>query len=250
MNTVMITGCSSGFGLETARFFLEKGWHVIATMRKPDQSLLPKSDRLKILMLDVTEHNSIECAIREAGPIDVLINNAGIGYMSPFESTPDETVRKLFDTNTFGTFNMIRAVVPQMRERKSGTIINLSSSTTLKPLTFMSTYTASKAAVTAYTECLALELAPLGIRTVLVIPGLSPSTSFGRTAGEKISKADEPADEYKGLMEKVQSEFQREMSEQELTKPEDVVNAIWRAVTDPSCPVCLPAGPDAVALSQ
>ncbi|WKD50070.1 SDR family oxidoreductase [Microbulbifer spongiae] len=250
MNSVMITGCSSGFGLETARFFFEKGWHVIATMRKPDNSLFPTSDRLSILELDVTDQNSIDRAVREAGPIDVLINNAGIGYMSPFENTSDEIVHKLFDTNTFGTFNMVRAVVPQMRGRKAGTIINLSSSTTLKPLTFMSTYTASKAAVTAYTECLALELAPLGIRTVLIIPGLSPSTSFGKNAGDKISKSGEPADEYKALMEKVQSEFQREMLVQELTKPEDVVNAIWQAVTDSNCPVCLPAGPDAVALSQ
>ncbi|WP_261842980.1 SDR family oxidoreductase [Aliamphritea ceti] len=250
MNTVMITGCSSGFGLETAHFFLKQGWFVIATMRKPDYSLFPESNRLRILPLDVTDQNSIRCAVKDAGEIDVLINNAGIGYMAPFENTPNETVEKLFNTNSFGTFNMIREVLPQMRKRKSGTIINLSSSTTLKPLTFMSAYTASKAAVNTYTECLALELEPLGIRTVLIIPGLSPSTSFGQSARDEISKAEGPTSEYNALLKQVTGEFQQEMSQQELTKPEDVVNAIWYAVSSHSCPVRLPAGPDAIALSQ
>lgn len=250
MNSVLITGCSSGFGLETAKYFLSQGWLVIATMRKPDPSILPASENLRILPLDVTSPDSIKSVVSDAGQIDVLVNNAGIGYMSPFENTSKETVRRLFETNSFGMFEMTRAVVPQMRERGTGTIINLSSSTTLKPLTFMSVYTASKAAVNAFTECLALELAPLGIRTRLVIPGLSPSTSFGDSARSQIASSGEPPAEYKPILQQVMGAFQKEIDTQELTKPEDVVQAIWRAATDPDCPVRLPAGADAIALSR
>ncbi len=250
MNTVMITGCSSGVGLQTAKFFLDKGWSVIATMRTPNDSLLPKSDNLKIVALDVTDVKSIKSAVKEAGHIDVLINNAGVGFMSPFEGTDENTIRNLFETNTFGVFEMIRAVLPQMRERKSGTIVNFSSSTTLKPLSLMSAYTASKAAVNAYTECLALELAPLGIKTKLIIPGLSPATNFGDVARQKMSEAEPAPVEYDSIKQAVMEAFQEEMATQELTKPEDVVNAIWQAVTDPNSPVKIPAGADALALSN
>ncbi len=89
MKTVLITGCSSGYGLETARFFHEQGWNVIATMRTPRADLLPKSDRLRMLALDVTNANSIANVVSESGPIDVLVNNAGIGLMGAFEVTPD-----------------------------------------------------------------------------------------------------------------------------------------------------------------
>ncbi|MFM2643517.1 SDR family oxidoreductase [Vibrio chagasii] len=249
MKTVMITGCSTGFGLATAHFFLEKGWNVIATMRTPDPSRLPQSSHLTLLPLDVTNSESIESAVKAAGEIDVLINNAGIGFMSPYESTSPQMVRNLFETNTFGTFEMIRAVLPQMRKRRSGTIINLSSSTTLKPLSLMGAYTASKAAVTAYTECLELELAPLGIRTRLVVPGMSPTTSFGDNAREQIASAGKPPSEYDAIVNGVLESFQKEVSQQTLTTPEDVVNAIWLAVTDPNSPVVIPAGADAVALS-
>lgn len=250
MKRVLITGCSSGFGLQIAQHFLKEGWYVIATMRKPDPSLFSDSENLKILPLDVTKVESINAAVQKAGQIDVLINNAGIGYMSPFENTSSEIVHRVFETNTFGTFEMVRAVVPQMRERGEGTIINFSSSTTLDSLTFMSVYTGSKAAVNAYTECLALELAPLGIRTRLIIPGLSPATNFGDTARAQIASGGQPPAEYKPILEKVMKEFQEEMASQELTKPEDVVQAVWRAATDPECPVRLPAGADAIALSR
>ncbi|MEC9404387.1 MAG: SDR family NAD(P)-dependent oxidoreductase, partial [Pseudomonadota bacterium] len=120
MKTIMITGCSSGFGLETARHFLNEGWRVVATMRKPDATLLPASEHLRILPLDVTDHASIAEAVAAAGPVDVLVNNAGVGWLSPFEATSEDVVRRIFDTNTFGTFEMIRAVLPQMREKGEG----------------------------------------------------------------------------------------------------------------------------------
>lgn len=189
MNTVMITGCSSGFGLETARHFIDKGWSVVATMRSPREDVLPASDRLRILQLDVTERDAIGRAVEAAGPIDALVNNAGIGWMGPLEGTPEEIIREIFETNTFGTIEMVRAVLPQFRQRGAGTIVNVSSSTTLKALPLLPIYTASKAAVNAFTECLALELEPFGIRTRLVLPGQAPGTRFGANARGKMAEA-------------------------------------------------------------
>lgn len=248
MSTVMITGCSSGFGLETARHFLDQGWSVVATMRQPDEALLPASDRLRVVPLDVTDRDSIARAVKAAGPIDALVNNAGIGWLSVFEGTPEDTVRKIFETNTFGTFEMIRAVLPQMRAQGSGVIVNVSSGVTLKPLALLPVYTASKAAVNAYTECLALELAPFGIRTRLVLPGQAPTTRFGSNAMAMMAKENKAPDDYKPFTEQVIGSF-RENAAKELTRTEDVVAAIWRAVTDPDCPLHLPAGSDAVALA-
>ena len=96
MKTILIIGCSSGYGLETARYFLSKQWHVIATMRTPREGVLPRSENLRILSLDVTNEASIAGAIKAAGPIDVLVNNAGIGVVGAFEATPMSHVRKVF----------------------------------------------------------------------------------------------------------------------------------------------------------
>jgi len=120
MNTVLITGCSSGYGLETARYFHARGWNVIATMRTPHEDILPRSERLRILPLDVTKPESIAAAIDLSGPINVLVNNAGIGVVGVFEATPMATVREVFETNTFGVMAMTQAVLPQFRARRSG----------------------------------------------------------------------------------------------------------------------------------
>jgi NAD(P)-dependent dehydrogenase (short-subunit alcohol dehydrogenase family) len=248
MKTIMITGCSSGFGLETARHFLDEGWHVVATMRQPDETLLPASDRLRLLPLDVTDRESIAQAVDAAGPVDALVNNAGIGWLSAFECTAEETVRGIFETNTFGTLEMIRAVLPGMRERGAGVIVNVSSSVTLKPLPLLPVYTASKAAVNAFTECLALELLPLGIRTHIVLPGRAPGTSFGTNARALMADAPEAPQAYKPFIDEVMGAFMAGANE-EPTRPEDVVRAVWRAVTDPDCPLHLPAGSDAEALA-
>ena len=120
MKTVLITGCSSGYGLETARYFLAQGWKVIATMRTPKVELFPNDENLLVLALDVTDPESIANAVESAGPIDVLVNNAGIGLFGAFEATPISSVREIFETNTFGTMAMCQAVVPQFRERRAG----------------------------------------------------------------------------------------------------------------------------------
>ena len=115
MKTVLITGCSSGFGLEIARHFLDRDWRVVATMRTPREDVLPRSDRLSVLALDVKNPQSIRAAIEAAGPVDVLVNNAGIGFLNALEGTPMDTARDIFETNTLGTIAMAQAAVPQLR---------------------------------------------------------------------------------------------------------------------------------------
>ena len=115
MKTILITGCSSGFGLETARYFLAREWMVIATMRTPREEILPPSDQLRILPLDVTDAGSIARAVEAAGPIDVLVNNAGVGLLNALEGVSMEQVREVFETNTLGTIAMTQAVLPQFR---------------------------------------------------------------------------------------------------------------------------------------
>ena len=151
MKTVLITGCSSGYGLETARHFLAQGWRVIATMRTPRQELLPASANLRILALDVTQPGSIAWALDAAGSIDVLVNNAGIGLFGAFEATPMATVRDIFETNTFGVMAVCQAAIPQFRARRTGTIVNVTSSATLAPYPLVASYTASKTAIIAMT---------------------------------------------------------------------------------------------------
>ncbi|MEW2918416.1 SDR family oxidoreductase [Ruegeria sp. ANG10] len=248
MKTLLITGCSSGFGLATTHFFLEQGWSVIATMRKPDEAFLPASDRLTILPLDISDSESIAKAVEAAGPIDALVNNAGVGWLSPFEGTSDDNLRRIFETNTFGTMEMVRAVLPQMRATGSKVIVNVSSSVTLKPLPLASVYTASKAAVNAFTECLALELAPLGIRAHIVLPGQAPTTNFGKNAMALMSEFNDTPEDYKPFVEQIMAAFMNAEGK-EFTFSEDVVQAIWRAVTDSTCPLRIPAGKDSVSLA-
>lgn len=243
MKTVLITGCSSGFGLEIARHFLAHDWKVVATMRTPQAGLLPASEHVRVLALDVSDAASIRAALAAAGPIDALVNNAGIGMLFPLEGTSMEAARSLFETNALGTIAMTQAVLPGMRERGAGVIVNVTSAVTLTPLPLLSVYTASKAAVNAFTESLALELAPLGIRTRLVLPGRSPATRFGENARGRM-QADTPA-AYAPLLESVFGSARNGP----VTEAQDVAQAVWRAVTDPAAPVRIPAGADAEELA-
>jgi len=242
VTSVLITGCSSGFGLDTARFFHDRGWSVIATMRTPRKDVLPPSDRLRILPLDVTDAGSIARAVDAAGPIDVLVNNAGVGMVSPLEGVSMDKIRELIETNTLGTIAMTQAVVPRMREQGSGVIVNVTLGVTFQPLPLMSIYTASKAAVNAFTESVALELAPLGVRVRIVIPGRAPETPFGANARDRMGL--NIPDAYRALAAQM---FARFGAGGDVTYSRDVSEAVWRAATDPTCPMRLPAGADAVA---
>lgn len=244
MKTVLITGCSSGYGLETARHFHDRGWHVVATMRRPSSGALPVSDRIKLVALDVTHADSIARAIEAAGPVDVLVNNAGIGVVGAFEATSMQTVREVFETNTFGTMAMVQAVIPQMRERGAGTIVNVTSSVTLASMPLAAAYTGSKTAVEGFTGSLAHELGALGIRVKLVEPGYGPTTRFAENGAERMN----------GLIPEAYADYARPIFEafarpQATTQPRDVAEAIWQAVHDASGQLHFPAGADAVALA-
>lgn len=245
MQTVLITGCSSGFGLEIARDFLERGWNVVATMRTPRDGLLPASDHLKVLALDVTDPESIRQAIDAAGPIDVLVNNAGIGLLNALEGVRMEDARAVFETNVLGVIAMTQAVLPQFRARRAGVIVNVSSSVTQKSLHLLSVYTGSKAAVNAFSQSLALELEPFGVRVRVVLPGRAPETAFGENARARLPDGFHPA--YADL---AQSVFAAWAGSTEVTHSRDVAQAVWRAATDPACPMITPAGADAVALAR
>ncbi|MDW8847009.1 SDR family oxidoreductase [Erwinia sp. MMLR14_017] len=245
MKTILITGCSTGFGHETALYFLERGWKVIATMRHPVAELFPDSENLRLLPLDVTDTDSIRQAVAEAGEIDVLVNNAGIGVLASLEGTLMSTVRDVFETNTLGTIALTQAVLPQFRAKQSGTVINVTSTVTLKSLPLLAVYTASKAAVNAFTESLALELEPFNINVRLVLPGLAPTTDFGKNALPRMENTQLEA--YQPLLDNVFTNMQQP---QPTTKAIDVAEAVWRAATDPNAPMRIPAGEDAVALAN
>lgn len=244
MTSVLITGCSSGYGLATARKFLDEGWNVVATMRTPRQDVLPSSDRLKIVALDVTSRVSIAHAVQTAGPIDVLVNNAGIGGIGVFEATSMDTTRELFDTNTFGAMAVTQAVVPQMRSRRSGVIVNVTSSTTLAAMPLAAVYTASKSAIEGFSGSLALELGFFGVRVKLVEPGYGPSTAFTSNGADRMSQTPE---DYVPFATPIMEAFGQPGA---VTTPGDVADVVFRAATDTSDQLRFPAGPDAVALAQ
>jgi len=245
MPAILITGCSSGFGLATARHFATSGWNVVATMRSPDESVLPSGAHIRTVALDVTDPASIASAVEAAGPIDALVNNAGIGLLSAVEGTPMAGARELFETNTLGTIAMTQAVLPQMRERGAGTIVNVTSSVTLAPLPLLAIYTASKAAVNALGDSMAIELEPFGIRVRTVLPGRAPDTSFSTNAQTRMAGG--IPEVYSAIAEQVFAGWQQDTGP--FTTADDVVQAIWQAVTDPAAPTHIPAGADAMALS-
>ena len=245
MKTVLITGCSSGYGLETARYFHAQGWSVIATMRTPRADVLPRSERIRVLSLDVTKAESIASVIEASGPIDVLVNNAGIGLFGAFEVTPMATTREVFETNTFGTIAMTQAVLPAFRARRTGVIVNVTSSATLAPMPLVAVYTASKAAIEGFTASLAHELEAFDVRVKLVEPGYAPTTRFAHNGGARMEGLIPEA--YAPFAQRVFAAFTQTSA---VTKELDVAEAVWLAANDTSDRLRYAAGADAVALAS
>jgi NAD(P)-dependent dehydrogenase (short-subunit alcohol dehydrogenase family) len=245
MKTVLITGCSSGYGLETARHFHAGGWNVIATMRTPREGILPKSDRLRVLPLDVTRPECIAAAIEASGPVDALVNNAGIGVVGAFEATSMSHVRRVFETNTFGVMAMTQAVIPQFRARRSGVIVNVTSSVTLAPMPLAAAYTASKTAIEGFTGSLAHELGAFGVRVKLVEPGYAPTTRFAHNTDVRVE--DLIPEDYAAFAQPIFAAFANPTM---VTKESDVAEAVWQAVGDESGQLRFPAGADAVELAR
>ncbi|MHB8376489.1 MAG: SDR family oxidoreductase [Dehalococcoidia bacterium] len=181
MSVVLITGCSSGFGKLAALEFARRGDRVFASMRNTTKAegLLDAAaaagGTLEVVRLDVNDSASIAGAVaqieKHAGPIDVLVNNAGIGTHGPVEDFDDDEVLSIFNTNVFGVIRVTRAVLPSMRARKSGTIVTVGSLAGKVSAPFGGVYAASKHAIEALSDALYYELHPFGIRVVLVEPG-------------------------------------------------------------------------------
>ncbi|MFO7565026.1 MAG: SDR family oxidoreductase [Enhygromyxa sp.] len=185
MSNILITGTSSGFGFSTAQTLSEAGHHVVATMRELEGKNADKAAALReaatgpgqlhVVELDVTDDLSVEQGVARArellGSIDVLINNAGRGGGSYVEAYTTAEYRDLFEVNLFGVHRMCRAVLPHMRARKQGLIVNLSSGFGRVVFPFTGPYNASKFALEAYSEGLAMELAPTGVEVVIMQPG-------------------------------------------------------------------------------
>jgi len=184
-----ITGCSTGFGRQIAKHVLELGYRVVVTSRDPGdvQDLKDLGDAL-ILKLDVTDRSQAEAAVQTAeehyGGIDVLVNNAGIGYFAAVEESSETEVRKMFDVNVFGLSRMIHLVSPGMRNRRQGFIVNLSSIAGLRSFPALGYYNATKFAVEGLSESLWQEVEPLGIKVMLVEPSGFRTDWAGRSANE------------------------------------------------------------------
>jgi len=244
--TVFITGASSGFGKETVRLFHEKDWNVVATMRTPSASLLAEFaglDGVLVERLDVTDGGSIapavDAAVRAFGSIDVLVNNAGYGAFGALEVASDTDVRQQMEVNLFGLIAVTKAVLPVMRERRSGVIVNVSSIGGKVTFPFSTLYHATKFAVEGLTESLQYELNPMGIRTKIVEPGGYKTNFAGRSMNDFGVGG---IDGYQNSWERFISAIENwPMSE----KIREVAEAIFAAATDGTERLRYPAGQDA-----
>jgi NADP-dependent 3-hydroxy acid dehydrogenase YdfG len=187
--TVIITGASSGIGLETALLFFEKGWNVIATMRNPESRKTKLQEKkMDLQHLDVTDQASIKKVIQygldKYGKIDVLVNNAGYAVRGPFELSDPAQVKKQFDTNVLGLMDICRIIIPIFRRQEGGTIINVASIGGRATIPFYSIYNSSKFAVEGFSEALHYELRPFHIKVRIIEPGFIGTDFYDRSMVE------------------------------------------------------------------
>lgn len=246
--TVFITGASSGIGKATARHFALRGWNVVATMRSPEDGADLTGDNILVARLDLLESDSIHTAVSKAmerfGSIDVLVNNAGYGAYGPLEATPMSVLRRQFDVNLFGLVEVTKAVLPGMREQKSGTIINVSSVGGRMAYPFGALYHGSKWAVEGLSEALHFETRLFGARVKIVEPG-GVKTDFGSRSF--VFSNEESLDAYQPMV-KAMVEAMENMDTSGHQEPDDVAAVIWTAATDDSDQLRYISGEGAKAL--
>ncbi len=231
MKTVLITGCSTGIGRATAKYFQEKGWNVSATMRSPGKEIeLIKLENVECFQLDVTRPESISIAVKKTiavfGGLDLVINNAGYGTKGLFEAVSPEDARKQFDINVFGIMNVIWAALPCFREQMRGIIINISSQSGYLGTPLNSIYCASKFAVEGLSESLMYELASINIRVKLIEMG-SISTNFASSSDFFVNPS---LDQYKTVNDKVIPIMKKYLNNGD--DPLIVAREIYKAATD------------------
>ena len=246
--TWFITGASSGFGAAFARHALELGDQVVATARNPDtlRELAARDPRRVLaLALDVTRPGqagqAVEQALRHFGRIDVLVNNAGYGIVGAVEETPEDELRAQMETNFFGAVALIQAVVPHMREQRAGAIVNISSLGGQVSFAGFGAYSASKFALEGLSEALAQELAPFGIRVLIVEPGAFRTGFAGSGALKSMPELRAYQDVVGGTRR-----FAQGMHGTQAGDPMKAARAVSRALQAPDTPLRLQLGQDAV----
>ena len=238
MGRVLITGCSTGFGRATAVELTKRGHDVVATARRPET--LEDLDVAARIRLDVDDEQSVKDAVAEAGTLDTLVNNAGFGVVGPIEKVPIAEAKRLFDTNVFGTMRMIQAVVPEMRERGSGTIVNVTSLAGRAAPPLGGVYAGSKWAVEGMSEALHYELGHFGIRVRLVEPGFFPTEFQGKEPRFAVDAP--PYDELDRIW---QASFEKLRAGGEPQGPEPVAAVIADAIESDERRLRWPVGADA-----
>jgi len=192
--TILITGCSTGIGHALALAFHERGQQVVATARRPETLADLRAQGIRCHALDVNSADSRAALLAELAQaglaVDVLVNNAGYGAMGPLAEMPQSALRQQFETNVFALVAMTQAVVPDMARRGRGCIVNIGSVSGVMPTPFSGAYCATKAAVHALSDALRIELAPLGIRVMVVQPG-GIQSQFGATASQGVAERSE-----------------------------------------------------------
>jgi NAD(P)-dependent dehydrogenase (short-subunit alcohol dehydrogenase family) len=234
--TLLVTGCSSGFGRDVARVFAAEGWNVAATMRSPEREAeLRPSDRLLITRLDVQDQASIDAAVAQTvarfGAIDVLVNHAGFGLFGVFEETPREKIVEQLEVNVLGVMDVTRAVLPHLRRQRAGVILNVSSGAGVFTLPMLSSYCASKFALEGFSEALSYELAPLGVVVKIIEPGGVISTRFGERSAQELGHARAIAD-YAPFVAGAGQVFAALREGRSLATSEEVARVIFAAATD------------------
>ncbi|MBA3270199.1 MAG: SDR family oxidoreductase [Acidobacteria bacterium] len=245
MQTIFITGSSTGLGRATAILFATHGWNVIATMRRPDQeSELARTPGITLLPLDVTDRAHIAAAARRAielGGVDVLFNNAGYGLAGPLEGTSDEQLTQEVDTNLLGVIRTTQAFLPHFREKRAGLIITTTSIGGLVTFPFNSVYHATKWALEGWSESMAFELEPFNIQIKTVSPGFI-TTDF---ATRSLVLTSHPA--YVTQVQKVMAAFSDPERAAQHSSAEQIAEVVHEAATDGKDKLRYLAGSDAKA---
>jgi NAD(P)-dependent dehydrogenase (short-subunit alcohol dehydrogenase family) len=248
-NVWFVTGAGRGMGVDIVKAALAAGHAIVATGRNTDAvaKALGDADQLLVVKLDVTRPEdakaAVAAAVKRFGRIDVLVNNAGNFYAGFFEEVPPEDFRAQIETNLFGPVNVTRAVLPVMLAQRSGLVVNISSTAGILGDPFTSAYVAAKFAVEGWTESLSHEVAPFGIRTMLVVPG------FFRTEllTDDSTRWPEPSiDDYAAKTRETIAAW-RTMSGRQTGDPAKLASALVQLAAQPEPPLRWPAGADAVA---
>lgn len=253
MSVVLITGTSSGIGLATALHFASKGHDVhagvrgLATATELTEAIAKDALPIRPVVIDVDDAASVERGVSEvlakAGRIDVLVNNAGIGGGGPLEDVPLDWVKRLFETNYFGALRMIQAVLPGMRQRRSGSIVNVSSIAGRVAIAGHGHYSAVKHALEAASEALAQEVLAFGIRVAIVEPGVVITPIFS-----KAKRFADPSSPYFEHVRRLLALYQKQMPF--AAQPSDVAEVIYDAVTTTAPKLRWLVGEDAKRLTE